>query len=88
MKIKEIIEVLKLMPQDKKVKFVWDGAPHSEIECIYISNSGDIIAAPLDEEVSDYEDRPIGAPPFNSQECWSFRDFFCPGSKAEKDEDE
>lgn len=62
MTIKEIIEVLKTMPQDAQMGHLWDGAVRSMVDGIYLSQSGVVVGAPEGEPAYNDEDRPVGAP--------------------------
>lgn len=62
MKVSNLIEVLKTLPPDANVKYVWDGSPRSDAAFVYLSNGGDVIIADYDEYVCENETMPIGAP--------------------------
>lgn len=60
--IKEIIDILKTMPQDAEMGCLWDGACRSTVDGIYLAKSGVVVGAPYEEPAYYDEDRPEGAP--------------------------
>ena len=62
MKVRELREKLKSMPQDAEVVHIWDGAARTYIEVVYLANNGDVATADFRQVVYEDEDRPIGAP--------------------------
>lgn len=62
MTIKQLIEILKTMPQDKELWHIWDGAPRSKIDHVYISKGGNVMSIEVGEAIYSDDDRPVGAP--------------------------
>jgi hypothetical protein len=70
MKVKELIERLREMPQDARVLHLWDGAPKTEIQTIYLAKSGDVITSDYSMVCYRDEDRPVNAPTEEEDEYW------------------
>ena len=62
MKVKDLIEKLKEMPQDAELQYLYDGAARGNINIVYLANSGKVVASDYDEVIYYDEDRPVGAP--------------------------
>ena len=62
MKVKELIEQLKSMPQESDVWYVYDGAMRREASIIYQAQNGTVGIADDGEYIYDEEEKPIGAP--------------------------
>lgn len=62
MKVSQLIECLKHMPQNANVMHLWDGEARTSIEFVWLAKSGDVITA--DGEMVSYsdEDRPSSVP--------------------------
>ena len=74
MKIREIIKALEGMPQDAEMGHLWDGAVRSDVEVIYLAQSGIVVGAPKDEPAYYDEDRPVGAPTSEEHRYWKAGD--------------
>jgi len=70
MKVKQLIEKLQEMPEDAKVLHLWDGAPRTGIEHVWLSKGGDVITADNDMVCYSTESRPINAPTSSESEYW------------------
>ncbi len=70
MKVHELIEVLKMMPQDAPVLHLWDGEPRTSIEHVWLSKSGCVVTADLDERCYSDDARPVGAPTKKQEMYW------------------
>lgn len=62
MKIKEIIEILKQMPQEEELNILYDGAMRARIDKIWISITNHVIVGNNSEYIYDYDDRPLKSP--------------------------
>ncbi len=45
MKVSELIEALKIMPQDAEVRHLWDGEARTAIELVWLARDGNVITA-------------------------------------------
>ncbi len=70
MKVKQLIKELKKMPKNADVWHIWDGCSRTEIEIVYLAQSGDVMTVDFDQPVYDNEDRPIGAPDEDEDMNW------------------
>lgn len=70
MKVSELIEKLKSMPQDAEVYHLWDGRLRTTINVVYESNGGDVVTADHSEVCYDSKDRPKGAPTEDEDPYW------------------
>lgn len=68
--VKDLIEILKTMPQDAPVLHLWDGAPRTAIEHVWVSRGGIVITADCGEHCYANEDRPSSAPTEDQQPLW------------------
>lgn len=60
MKVNELIELLKTMPQDASLGYVWDGGVRGKFDIVYLSNDNNVVCADNGEYVSDDEECPKG----------------------------
>ena len=70
MKVSQLIEQLKGMPQDAKVSHIWDGAARTNIEHIWLSNCGEVCTADGEMRVGYDEDRPVAGPTCEEEPYW------------------
>ncbi len=70
MKVSELIEQLKGMPQDAKVSHVWDGASRTLIEHVWLARSGEVCTADGGMVVYSDEDRSETAPTSKEKPYW------------------
>ena len=70
MKVQDLIEVLKTMPQDAYVLHLWDGAPRTAIEHVWLSRDGIVITADCGEHCHSEEDLPVGAVTDGPHRLW------------------
>ena len=70
MKVSELIEELKSMPQDMEVAHLWDGAPRTLINHVWLARDGYVVTA--DDRMVCYETgaRPINAPTEEEDRYW------------------
>jgi len=70
MKVKELIERLKKMPQEKEVWHLWDGEPRTVINIVYESKNGNVVTA--DNNMICYSNcaRPKNAPTEEEDRHW------------------
>lgn len=59
MKVKELINELKKMPQNAKVYHIWDGEPRTEINKVYFSKSGKVMTLDNNEDVYTDKHKPF-----------------------------
>ena len=71
MKVKDLIEKLKEMPEDAEVFHLWDGAARTIINHVWLSRSGNVITADSGEVCYQTETRPIDAPTEREDRYWS-----------------
>lgn len=72
MTVAELIEALRLMPQDATVWHVWDGGPRTEIQFVWTARVGNrVITADVSENCYDDDDRPANAPTERQSPYWS-----------------
>lgn len=71
MTVKELIEKLKLMPQDAQVGHVWDGSHGTGIEFVWETKDGRVLTADNGEVVYSNDDRPSGAPTVEEERYWT-----------------
>lgn len=67
MKVHELIEQLKNMPQDAPVGYVYDGAMRGSAEIVYLAQNGSVGIANDGDYIYDEEEKPIGAPKNRSE---------------------
>ncbi len=60
MKVKQLIKVLKTMPQDEEVWHLWDGDLRTTIEHVWVGKSGRVVTSDLDQVCYSVEDLPEG----------------------------
>lgn len=70
MKVSELIEALKAMPQDAEVGHVWDGAYRTDICHVWVARNGKVMTADDDMVVYYTDDRPEGAPTQDEADSW------------------
>lgn len=71
MKVEELIEQLKRMPQYANVGHIWDGAYRTDIEFVWLSKGGTVLTADFAQYVYNDSDRPLDAPSVKDEEYWS-----------------
>ena len=74
MKVRRLIEKLKLMDQDAEVYHLWDSEPRTAIERVYMGKTGLCITADFNQGACSNEGRPKNAPTFKQLQYWSTRD--------------
>lgn len=70
MKVRQLIEELKKMPQDADVFHLWDGAPRTEINVIYLARNGMVVTADNGEVCYGTNRRPHDAPTEEEHPYW------------------
>ena len=70
MKVKDLIEQLKAMPPEAEVFHLWDGEARTEINCVWLAQSGKVITADFDEVAYSTKTRPTGAPTEDEDPYW------------------
>jgi len=60
MTVKKLIEALEKMPKDVRVGVLWDGAVRSDVQFVWVANSGIVVLADGDEYTTYPEDFPVG----------------------------
>lgn len=75
MKVNELIEVLKKMPQDAEVLHLWDGEPRTGIQFVWLAREEEdgkklVITSDYDEVCYKEKNRPIGAPTVKQDRYW------------------
>jgi len=58
MNVKQVIEQLQTLPKDANVFYVWDSEPRSEVEEIYVAQSGKVILKTEDDVVYNENEKP------------------------------
>lgn len=77
MKVKELIEVLKQMPEDAEVCHIWDGEPRTSIEFVWLAREKTeddkqlVVTSDYDQTCYSEDVRPIGAPTERQDRYWS-----------------
>lgn len=74
MKVKRLIEKLKLMDQDAEVRHLWDGELRTAIERVYMGKTGICVTADFAESACGDDGRPKSAPTFKESQYWWTRD--------------
>lgn len=71
MKVRELIEALKAMPEDAEVLHLWDGEARTRIEHVWLDRVGAVITA--DDAMTCYstDTRPIDAPTSEDDPYWA-----------------
>ena len=62
MLVSDLIAALRAMPQDASVSYLWDGAPRSDANHVWLARTGQVILADFGDVCYDEEDRPADAP--------------------------
>jgi hypothetical protein len=70
MKVHQLIKVLQSMPQEAFVLHLWDGAPRTAIEHVWLSRDGIVITADCGMHCYANEDRPSNAPTQKEDSMW------------------
>lgn len=70
MKVSELIEKLKAMPQDAEVRHLWDGAARTEIKHVWLTREGVVVTADDGEACYNTPDRPADAPTVEQDRYW------------------
>jgi hypothetical protein len=68
--VRKLIEALGAMPQDAEVLHLWDGAPRTGIEHVWLARSGDVMTADDEMVAYDTDARPLDAPTAEEDEYW------------------
>ena len=68
MKVKDLIQKLKKMPQDAEVMHLWDGRARTSINVVYKAKNGKVITSDFDQMCYDSSFIPTDA---NEDEYWS-----------------
>lgn len=71
MKVSQLIDILQTMPKDAEVWCVWDGAPRTGVEAVWMARSGQVMLADPGDVVYGTEDRPASAPTEEEEPYWS-----------------
>jgi hypothetical protein len=71
MKVKELIEQLRKMPQDLDVMYLWDGEPRTEVGAVYEARDGYVVLSGEYEVGYSTGARPHGAPTCEENPFWS-----------------
>jgi len=58
MTVAKLIEVLRTMPQDAEVRYLYDGAARGFPDRVWLSNRGEVVLAEHDDPVYYQEDLP------------------------------
>jgi hypothetical protein len=69
-KVAELIEELKKMPQDAAVMHIWDGGARTEIEWVWLARNGKVMTIDSGMVVYDTDDRPKYAPTKEKEQYW------------------
>lgn len=69
--VKDLIEILKTMPQDAPVLHLWDGEPRTEIQHVYVTRGGWVVTADCGEHAYSDDGRPASAPTFDPRDIRS-----------------
>ena len=70
MKVKELIEKLKELPQDARVFHLWDGEPRTAINVVYETKNGAVMTADFSQVCYLSSARPKDAPNRDEEEYW------------------
>ena len=70
MKTKQLIEALKLMPQDAEVRYLWDGSSRSDAEMAWLARGGFVVIAERGMVCYGDEDRPTDAALSKDDQYW------------------
>ena len=71
MKVHELIDNLKTLPQDAEVLHLWDGKARTTINVVYESKGGDVITSDYDMVCYTTETRPKDAPNSEDSRYWN-----------------
>lgn len=78
MTVDQLIAQLRLLPGNAEVRFLYDGAPYGEVECIWLSRGGgplrvrpQAILADSCVPVYSEHDRPVDAPNDKEEPYWN-----------------
>ena len=70
MKVIDLIIELQKMPQDARVLHLWDGAPRTDIQIVYLAKNGDVITSDYGMVCYSDEDRPVDSPDEKEDRFW------------------
>jgi len=70
MKVKELIEKLKELPQEARVFHLWDGEPRTAINVVYESLNGSVITSDYEQVCYSSTARPKTAPSRDDDMFW------------------
>jgi hypothetical protein len=62
MRVDQLIALLQAMPQDANVFNIWDGAPRTAPELVWLSRKGDVMLCDYREPVYEEGFQPIDVP--------------------------
>jgi len=71
MTVKELMEILKNLPQDSRVFHLWDGEPRTAINVVYESKRGAVITADYNQVCYSTGARPKNAPNAKEDRYWT-----------------
>lgn len=71
MKVKDLIQALKNMPDDADVLHLWDGEPRTAIEHVWLARDGSVITADFNMVCYSNAPRPSDAPTTAEEPYWS-----------------
>ena len=70
MTVKQLIAALETMPPDADVTHLWDGAPRTGIEHVWLARAGFVVTSDYDEVCYDDDARPESAPTRAVERYW------------------
>jgi len=70
MNVSQLIAELQKMPQDASVTHLWDGAPRTDIQLVWLSKGGYVVTSDFDMSCYADEGRPVGAPSEKELGTW------------------
>lgn len=73
MRVEELIEELKKMPQKAEVTHLWDGSLRTDINIVYESKNGLVVTSDFDMVCYYTKYRPINAPTEEEDAHWCTR---------------
>ncbi len=71
MNVSQLISALKDMPADVEVYHLWDGAPRTAINVVYLSKEGTCITSDYEEVCYGTMQRPLDAPTSAEDPYWT-----------------
>ena len=69
--VKDLISILKEMPQDAEVSHIWDGGPRTDINHVWASRNGEVMTADTDEVCYDEKWWPVDAKATPPSRYWN-----------------